>query len=527
MNTKQAFAHLKKMSGRLDRLSVPSTTDPLKFASDLNLFYNRFDSHDFSIECESLLAAGPLPVPGDIDISTVDVTNQFKKCKANKAPGPDGIPGRLLKECAIELGPVFQPLFKQSVDIGVIPTIWKTSVVVPVPKMSSPSELNHFRPVALTSIVIKCFERLILSHILPHVQSQLDPYQFAYRSRRGTDDAIACLIHKLFEHMETAGNYARILFIDFSSAFNTIQRHVMIDKLQKLEVPAALVHWVFNFLSNRPQCVRVDDIKSPVLVSNTGAPQGCVLSQFVYTLYTNDCRSVDSSTQFVRFSDDTAMLALLNDFASYQSYLSSVVRFSSWCSKKILHLNVSKTKEMCIDFRRNRTVISPIVINGEPVEQVDSFKYLGVILDEKLSFTEHVTAVQKKSQQRLHVLRKLRAFYVDPLHLLRLYRSITEPLLTYCSICYYPALSVKNRNRLLKISHVSAKTIGLPTPKLTEIIDHAILKKTRAVATESDHPLSMFFHVLPSQRRYRCIKCKTCRYSRSFVPVAIGMLNAK
>ena len=172
----------------------------------------------------------------------MDVTNQFKKSKANKAPGPDGIPGRLLKECAIELGPVFQPLFKQSVDIGVIPTIWKTSIVVPVPKMSSPSELNHFRPVALTSIVMKCFERLILSHILPHDQSQLDPYQFAYRSRRGTDDAIACLLHTLFKHMETAGNYARILFIYFSSAVNTIQRHVMIDKLHKLEVPAALVH---------------------------------------------------------------------------------------------------------------------------------------------------------------------------------------------------------------------------------------------------------------------------------------------
>ena len=116
---------------------------------------------------------------------------------------------------------------------------------------------------------------------------------------------------------------------------------------------------------------------------------------------------------------------------------------------------------------------------------------------------------------------------VDPLLLLRLYRSIIEPLLTYCSICYYPALSVKTRNRLMKISHVSAKIIGLPTPKLSEIIDHAILKKARAVATESDHPLSTFFHVLPSQRRYRCIKCKTSRYSRSFVPVAIRMLNAK
>ncbi|KAK2183063.1 hypothetical protein NP493_325g02060 [Ridgeia piscesae] len=89
------------------------------------------------------------------------------------------------------------------------------------------------------------------------------------------------------------------------------------------------------------------------------------------------------------------MLARLSDFASYQSYLSSLVRFSSWCSNNCLHLNVSKTKEMCIDFRRNRTVISPIVINGEPVEQVDSFKYLGVMLDEHFSFTEHVTAVQR------------------------------------------------------------------------------------------------------------------------------------
>ena len=214
-------------------------------------------------------------------------------------------------------------------------------------------------------------------------------------------------------------------------------------------------------------------------------------------------------------------------------YLSKVLKLGSrpnWVVQiclfcVILHLNVSKTKEMCIDFRRNRTVNSPIVINGEPVEQVDSFKYPGVMLDEKLSFTKHVTAVQKKSQQRLHVLRNLRAFYVDPLLLLRLYRSIIEPLITYCSICYYPALSVKNRNRLLKISHVSAKIISLPTPMLSETIDHASLKKARAVAADSDHPLSTFFH--PSRRRYRCIKCKTSRYCRSFVPVAIRMLNAK
>ena len=147
-----------------------------------------------------------------------------------------------------------------------------------------------------------------------------------------------------------------------------------------------------------------------VIVNNTGAPQGCVLSPFLYTLYTNDCRSVDPSTQYVRFSDDTAMLALLSDFVSYQSYVSSVVRFSSWCSNNFLYLNVPKTKEMCIDFRRNRTFNSPIVINGEPVEQVDSFKYLGVILDEKIykscySRVEKVSAATARSSKVTSFLR--------------------------------------------------------------------------------------------------------------------------
>ena len=120
--------------------------------------------------------------------------------------------------------------------------------------------------------------------------------------------------------------------------------------------------------------------------------QGCVLSPVLYTMYTNDCRSVDPSTMFVMFSDDTAMLALLTDFVSYQSYLSPVVHFSS---TNFLYLNVSTPKEMCIDFRCNRTVICRIFIGCEPMKQVDSFKYLGVVLETKLSFTEHVTAVQK------------------------------------------------------------------------------------------------------------------------------------
>ncbi|KAK2188030.1 hypothetical protein NP493_146g01035 [Ridgeia piscesae] len=141
------------------------------------------------------------------------------------------------------------------------------------------------------------------------------------------------------------------------------------------------------------------------------------------------------------------MLARLSDFASYQSYLSSVVRFSSWCSTNFLHLNVSKTKEMCIDFCRNRTVISPIVIYGEPVEQVDSFKYLGVVLDMKLPFTEYVTAVQKKSSRQTPPLFfNFRLYYP-------FFRNRTILNLTLLQYCYYPASEVPALKTVLRFGY--------------------------------------------------------------------------
>ena len=135
---------------------------------------------------------------------------------------------------------------------------------------------------------MKCLERLILNIILPAVRSQLDPFQLAYRAKRGTEDAVACLLHSLLQHLDSSSdNFATILFVDFSSAFNTIQRHHMIKKLHNLNIPPLLIHWTHNFLSNRPQTVKVGTSFSSTVITNTGAPQGCVLSCFLHTLQTN------------------------------------------------------------------------------------------------------------------------------------------------------------------------------------------------------------------------------------------------
>ena len=117
-----------------------------------------------------------------------------------------------------------------------LPSLWKTSEIVPTPKKPKVTVLNDLRPVALTSVIVKCFEKLILSRLLPAVYPHQDPFQFAYKSKRSVDDAIAYFFDNIYKHLDTSGNYCRILFIDFSSAFNTIQPKILVEKLLELNV---------------------------------------------------------------------------------------------------------------------------------------------------------------------------------------------------------------------------------------------------------------------------------------------------
>ena len=139
------------------------------------------------------------------------------------------------------------------------------------------------------------------------------------------------------------------------------------------------------------------------------------------------------------------------------------------------------------------------------------------------TYTQH--PLKKKCQQRLYVIRRLSSFQLQPKYLLLLYRSIIESLLTYCGSCIYPLLSITNRNKLLKITRIASKIIGLPTPSLTKLTEHACLRKALIIERDQDHPLNQFFECLPSGRRFRCIKCNKKKYSDSFIPQGIRLLN--
>ncbi len=157
-----------------------------------------------------------------ITVSEDEVLRALKRVNVRKVAGPDGITGRVLRSCADQLAGLFTSIFNESLAT-VVPTSFKKSIIIPVPKNNKPSCLNDYRPVALTSIVMKVFDRLVKSHICSSIPVTLDPLQFAYRPNRSTDDAISHILHSSLTHIDSSnGNFARLLFIDYSSAFNTI-----------------------------------------------------------------------------------------------------------------------------------------------------------------------------------------------------------------------------------------------------------------------------------------------------------------
>ncbi|XP_060897819.1 uncharacterized protein LOC132977298 [Labrus mixtus] len=197
------------------------------------------------------------------------------------------------------------------------------------------------------------------------------------------------------------------MFFDFSSAFNTIQPVLLREKLELMQVDTTTTSWIMDYLTDRPQFVRLGRSVSERAVSGIGAPQGTVLSPFLFTLYTSDFQYNSEACHLQKFSDDTAVVGCISG-GEETEYRMLVDNFVAWSGKNHLVLNETKTKEMVVDFRRDRPELSTISILGDEVQ------------DRK----HHTEAVYKKGQSRLYFLRKLRSFNVCSKMLSMFYQTV-------------------------------------------------------------------------------------------------------
>lgn len=260
-------------------------------------------------------------------------------------------------------------------------------------------------------------------------------------------------------------------------------------------------------------------------------PQGTVLAPFLFTIYTSDFRSNDPACPIIKFADDSAMIGLIanDDDTVYQQQLD---RFVSYCDANYLELNVSKTKEMVIDFRTSKSrTPGPVVLKGGNVERVSSYKYLGIMIDDKLNWHIHVDHMVKKLNSRMYCFRKLKFFHVNPRILALFYDSVVASVWRYCLVGWGGNITIGDRQRVERVVKEASKIIGSPRQDFETVYADLLLKKFDDVMEDLQHPLHhrLSYHHRPNSKtgRIQSPRAITERYLNSFVPQAIFHQNSK
>ncbi len=433
-----------------------------------------------------------------------------------------------LKTCADQLAPIFTQIFNGSLELCEVPSCFKCSIIIiPVPKKPKITGLNDYRPVALTSVVMKSFEKLVLAYLKDITGPLLDPLQFAYRANRSVDDVVNMGLHYILQHLDKSGIYVRTPFVDFSSAFNTIFPTLLQTKLTQLSVPSFICQWITSFLTDRQQLVRLGKFMSNSHSTNTGAPQGCVLYPLLFSLYTNDCTSKDPSVKLLKFADDTTLIGLIQD-GDESAYRQDVKEVALWCSLNNLELNTLKTVEMIVDFRRNPPppALSPLTIIDSTVTAVETFKFLGSIISQDLNWDTHINSIVKKAQQRLYFLRQLRKFTLPQELLKQFYSAVIESVLCTSITVWFGSATKSGIRRLQRTVRTAERIIGAPLPTLQELYTSRVRKRAQKITLDPSHPSHPLFELLPSGRRYRAPITRTARNKNSFFPQAIQLMNS-
>lgn len=169
------------------------------------------------------------------------------------------------------------------------------------------------------------------------------------------------VFHTALTHLETKGSYVRQLFLDFSSAFNPIILQTLMNTLRLLGTKPSLCNRLLDLLTNRPQTVKIHDAASASITLNTGSPQRSVPSPLLYTLITYDRSAAHPSNHIVKFADDTVVMELISHKDESENR-QEVALLEEWCRANILFINVAKTKEEFIDFRRGHTLVWTITV---------------------------------------------------------------------------------------------------------------------------------------------------------------------
>ena len=452
--------------------SLRTTTDPSKISNILNKHFSSVGHNLASKIPESsnsftkYLPKESFPNSFVFElVSPNEIEKEIMAIPLNKAHGLFSCPVRILRWARLTLSKPLSDLFNMSIQNGTYPSKLKFAKVIPVHKGNDELIPTNYRPISLLSIFNRILEKLVCIRI----KNFLDKYnilfrsQYGFREKHSTQHAILDIVNQIQTNMDN-NLFSCGIFIDLQKAFDTVNHAILVKKLHFYGIRGVVNDWFLSYLSNRTQTVQIGDSISDKCNVLTGIPQGSVLGPLLFILYINDIYTSSSKLKFYLFADDTNLLFADKNLKSLEHTVNNeLLHVNDWLAVNKLSLNIDKSNfvifhphQKRINYKVNIKVFDNNKNTYISLEQKEYVKYLGILIDNNLTWKHHISHIASKISKTIGVIARLRHF-LPTQTLIQIYNSLILPYLSYGLMVWGQA----SKRHINKISILQKRVLRL------------------------------------------------------------------
>ena len=444
-NPKYFFAYAKKYSklkskiGPLLNERNEYTSSSREMANLLKLQYETVFSEPLlnSVYADQALSAKQWLT--DIDFTENDIIDAIKEISATSSSGPDGFPAVYLKQCKTEIAKPLYIIWRKALDLGITPTALLIAHIIPIHKGDHRGVPANYRPIALTSHLVKIFEKVIRNKIVAYFEANnlFNPSQHGFRKGRSCLSQLLAHYDHVLSLLEQGQNVDTI-YLDFAKAFDKVDHQVILAKLALLGIGGKLLQWIESFLSNRTQNVLVNGFLSNPSAVKSGVPQGSVIGPLLFLVLISDIDAELGTSFLSSFADDTRVsrgINSLHDASLLQQDLETIYK---WAEANNMKFNGKKLEILRYgyneDLKDQTSYTSP---DGTSISANPTVQDLGIQMSNTGDFVTQIDSICEKAKDMCSwVLRTFRSR--TPLVMKTLWASLIQHILDYCSQLWCP-----------------------------------------------------------------------------------------
>jgi exonuclease III len=422
-----------------------TVSEPKDVADKFNIFFSSIGSElaskipSSAVPFENYLSGSFPDTIVLLPTSRTEIINITALLSNKTSYGIDEVPLTLLKKIIDPIAQVLSNLINSSFEIGHFPQELKRAKVCPIFKSGLVSQVSNYRPISILNSISKIYEKAMFHRLTNYLDKYniLIKNQYGFRSSHSSYMALLDLYNKLSlaadEKLVTVG-----VFIDLQKAFDSLDHTILLSKLKHYGIRGRAYDWLTSYLYKRDQYVCLNGVSSTMRPITCGVPQGSIIGPLLFIIYINDIINCAPSLHFLLFADDTNLLMSGRSCDDVMARINpELSNLSMWFCANKLSLNVTKTNYILFGSKRSFIPNNNfrIIINNSDIVRVHEVKFLGVLIDEELSWKSHTASVAAKLSRNVGVLYKLKSV-IDKNTLLTLYYALIQPHLMYCVIVW-------------------------------------------------------------------------------------------